>query len=325
MRDNLLVTIIVPAYNVEDYLEDCINSLCNQTYNTLEIIIIDDGSTDKTFQICESYKNCGDPRVKVIHKANGGLSSARNTGLNIFKGDYVVFVDGDDRLVPNAIELLVKTMEEHPADLIQYKYKLISNQEEILNIKLDESIKYINTINDKKDIIENLYKLGGIGASSCTKFFKGNLFNNLRFNEHIIHEDEDLCTKLFEKDLTITYIDNELYLYIRRDNSITTSSFNINKLDVFKVILDRIDFLEKNNLSLFISFEYQRLFTSVIVLSKAIMQTNNNNYLKEIERVFYKQKNNIKKYNNFTFKHKIIFFLLCINFKFIYLIKIGGK
>ena len=138
-----LVSIIVPIYNVEPFLEKCVNSLLNQTYTNIEVILVDDGSPDECPDICDKYRE-EDHRVKVIHKKNGGLSSARNSGLKVCRGDYIMFVDSDDWIEVDLIEKMVKVMRNNPVQLVtcgrcvtdeNYQEKIISGKSEILSVK----------------------------------------------------------------------------------------------------------------------------------------------------------------------------------------------
>ena len=111
-----LITVIVPVYNVKDYLQQCVESICGQTYQNLEILLVDDGSTDGSGKICDELAK-KDTRIKVIHKPNGGLSDARNAGLDVATGDYIGYVDSDDYIEPDMFEILLTNIEEHQADI----------------------------------------------------------------------------------------------------------------------------------------------------------------------------------------------------------------
>ena len=181
-----LVSIIVPVYNVEKYIRSCVDSILTQTYENLQVILVDDGTLDNSGKICDEFAK-KDNRVTVIHKENGGLSSARNEGLDVASGDYIMFVDGDDYLADNAVEILLSANEKYDADFVQF---------ELIHTECEDYIK--NSVNEKYNvqIITDLdkmywkmYETVGSGESACTKLYKKHLFDGLKFKEGIIHED----------------------------------------------------------------------------------------------------------------------------------------
>lgn len=137
-----MISIIIPIYNVEKYLNKCIDSILNQTYSDLEIILVDDGSTDKSSEICEYYKEI-DNRIRVIHKKNGGLSEARNVGIDIAKGEYIAFLDSDDWADENLYKRLYQLSQKYSSDISMCSFKWVQNEKEVLN-KIDEEIVYSN-------------------------------------------------------------------------------------------------------------------------------------------------------------------------------------
>ena len=147
-NENSLVSIIVPAYNVQDYIEECIASLCVQTYKNIEIILVDDGSTDKTGDLCDIAMQ-KDARVKVVHQKNGGVVRARKSGLNIARGKYVSFVDSDDWLELNAIETLYNTLIEQEVDVVRCNYFIsdgLGNDLPALLQEFNSNKKYLNNL-----------------------------------------------------------------------------------------------------------------------------------------------------------------------------------
>ena len=257
-----LITIIVPVYNIEKYLSDCIESLVNQTYKNVEIILVDDGSKDGSVEICDRAA-LNDSRVKVLHKQNGGLSSARNAGLKAATGDYIMFVDGDDYLSLNAVEFLIDLIKENPVDLIQFDY-LETEKEYSQNI--DNDIFVPEIIANTKEMFEKLYAIGGAAASACTKFYKRELFKNLSFCEGIIHEDEYFTTRLLQNVKNVMYIGNKLYYYVMRQNSIVKSGFSPKRFDSLLVSSDRMETLEKSGYFDLLEKEKSRYFLTAITI-----------------------------------------------------------
>lgn len=235
------ISIIIPVYNIEKHLNSCIKSLITQTYSNIEIILVDDGSTDGSASLCDIYA-LEDSRIKVIHKTNGGLSSARNAGLAIASGDYIMFVDGDDYLVNNAIEILVSLIEQNPVDFIQFDY-LETEAEYSQNV--NNEICDPEIVTGTRTMFQKLYEIGGAAASACTKFYKKELFDNLSFKEGIIHEDEYFTTYLLQQAKSALYIPCKLYYYVMRQGSIVKSKFSSKKFDSLYISLDRMEQLKK--------------------------------------------------------------------------------
>ena len=207
------VSIIVPVYNVEKYLENCIQSILNQTFKNFELILVDDGSTDNSGKICDIYEK-KDSRIKVIHKDNGGLSSARNAGIDIAGSKYIGFVDSDDSIHPKMYEVLYNLIEKYKSDIscCNYKYTYdISNQNhEELN--LNEVIEMSNI-----ESIEKLYDkdLGVKLVVAWNKLYHKRLFDNIRYKVGRLHEDEFMAHRILYNSKKITYVDNELYYYLQ--------------------------------------------------------------------------------------------------------------
>lgn len=280
------VSCIVPIYNVENYVDKCIRSLIAQAYSLMEIILVDDGSTDSSGKICDQYAE-KDSRIIVIHKKNGGLSSARNAGLDIAQGEYILFVDGDDCLAPNTIEYLVDLQKKsgYRLDLIQFRYKEIMKDEEItLDGLQDEGIQFCT---DKKEMFENLYTIGGMAASACTKMYCKRLFENLRFKEGIIHEDEYMITDILDRAENCLYVNRELYYYIMRPGSIVKSSFIPKKMEVFIAIQYRKDYLKRVGYQSLLDKENVRCF---MTLMNMYCDARKNNYYKECKIIENKLK-----------------------------------
>ncbi len=216
---NDLVSIIIPAYNVEKYVEKCINSVVNQTYERLEIIVINDGSTDNTKKILEQ-KAKKDKRIKIISQHNRGLSAARNTGIKSAKGEYIAFIDGDDIIEPNFIESNILNIKQHKSDISVCGFTTItaSNKKTGCN--------YEKTINGTNATIQLLTRQENVDIIACNKLYKKNLFvgNNIFYPENEIHEDTLTTYKLYSKAEKVSYIKPPLYNYYKRSGSITTST-----------------------------------------------------------------------------------------------------
>lgn len=225
------ISIIVTTYNCEKYINDCLVSIINQTYKNLEIIVVDDGSTDDTKNILDKIKKT-DNRIKVIYKDNGGVSSARNTGLKEANGDFITFVDGDDTLETDMYEQLLQYNEKYDLDIIHCGYNRIIDKKKY-------SINGTGRIYELNHDEALIYLIGGglFAGSLWNKLYKRNLFNDLMFNEEIsINEDILINFFLFDKVNKSLYIDIPKYNYWVRPNSACSRTDKLKKnLDCLKV------------------------------------------------------------------------------------------
>lgn len=302
-------SIIIPIYNVYSYVNKTVESALNQSEPDIEVILVDDGSTDGSGEICNAYAE-KDRRVVVIHKKNGGLSSARNAGTEVASAEYVMYLDGDDYLRQGAVERCLETMKQYPSDFIQFLYHEVKEDNEpTLNIPIGK----IYQAHTSSELFENLYKLGGVAASGATKFMRRELAVKIPF-ENIRHEDEMWCTRAFQTNLTVTYIPDELYYYVMRRGSIIHSSFNRHKLDSFTVTEERVNVLQSFRLDNLVCCEYRRLFHLILSLYNEAKNANDQLSVSEIHTLFEKRKNEIKQHAQLQGKFRWIFRLMCWNF-----------
>ena len=232
-----LLSIIVPIYNVEQYLERCIESIINQTYKNLEIILVDDGSKDNSGTIADTYAS-KDNRIKVIHKENGGLSDARNHGLDQARGNYIIFIDSDDFIDSSMCEILFTTAEKYSSDIVSCNYYIFraENHISVHPMSIQEDEKVFSGI----DILKYyLIKTEPFDLNIvCNKIFKADLFNSkdgqIRFPKGRVQEDNFTTFRLFAKSDVVTTINQPLYYYLQRADSIMA---NFSK----KFVKDTID------------------------------------------------------------------------------------
>ncbi len=228
------VSVIVPIYNTEKYLDRCITSIINQNYKNLEIILINDGSTDSSIDICNKYKNL-DNRIIVINKKNEGQSYARNTGLEIATGDYISFIDSDDYINCNMISTLVKNIELYNSDVSVCSLKLIKNNNEIKQHK-SSKIKLI-----KPNESDYMTAKDGYGASVCNKLYKKDIIGQIRFEKNNINEDGRFNNNVNKVAKLIVFENVIYYYYYLRENSTIHGLFK----DV--EFMNLIDYLEDLN------------------------------------------------------------------------------
>ena len=224
-----LISVIVPIYKVESYLRQCVDSILNQTYTNLEIILVDDGSPDNCGAICDEYA-AKDSRVRVFHKPNGGLSDARNAGMKIMTADYLMFVDSDDWMELHAVELLYSLMKEHDASIViggQKQFEDGTNQ--LLFTNCHGPVKAI--YQSKTEAMEAMLRYG------CTvwgRLYRREIHQGIWYPSGTVHEDEAIMLPLLERCSRIVKINEPIYCYRCRANSITNSAFAVKNLDWYK-------------------------------------------------------------------------------------------
>ena len=237
MKDGALISIIVPVYNVKQYLETCIYSLIYQTYSNIEIIIVDDGSTDGSGEICDELATV-DTRIKVIHKVNGGLSDARNAGIDVATGVLLGFVDSDDWVSTRLYETLFSNLTKHEADVAVCE-RVVVYDDRIVDLGLTKTIAVKNTY----DALDLLYENKKYGSHAWNKLYKRELFDNIRFPKGKLYEDVYIMHDIFGLAQNVVFIDEGLYFYRQRQGSIVNSS----NLDYWQDYIEAIKFRGKSH------------------------------------------------------------------------------
>jgi len=241
-----LISIIVPIYKVEKYLRRCLESILQQTYTNLEIILVDDGSPDGCPKICDEYA-INDTRVKVIHKTNGGLSSARNAGLDIATGEWIGFVDSDDWILPNMYEKLYSVAKRESSDLVICGYRFVDESNTPVGDKFsiikDEMLTKLDAFN-KLSVRDSWFYI-----TVVNKIYANRIFSNLRFPVGRIQEDEFTIHYVFDACEKIVSISDILYMYVQRKDSIMGKAFSINRFDGFDAFYDRYKFFRTKGLN----------------------------------------------------------------------------
>lgn len=220
-----LISIIVPIYKVEKFLPECIESIINQTYKNIEIILVDDGSPDNCGKICEDYQK-KDSRIVVIHKENGGLSDARNAGLKIAKGTYLNFVDSDDRLPQNSIERLYKIAVKSHAQMVIGGFERFKDEtgEIFFSTDADGEKTLVMT---KLEAMEDFFR---DGCQAWAVLYEKKIHEDIYFPKGEINEDEAIVFQLYDRCETIVVTNAVVYSYRNREESITTTAFSEKKL-----------------------------------------------------------------------------------------------
>lgn len=292
------ISIIVPIYNVEKYIHRCIDSILSQTFSDFELLLIDDGSPDRCGEICDEYAK-KDHRIRVIHKENGGLSDARNTGLDIAKGNYFSFIDSDDFIEIDFYKELLEACKKNEADISMCgRYNVYDEKKKVGFAFGGQKIW------NSKEAIGNLLIWNNIDSSACDKLFKKHLFNGIRFPIGRYNEDIYIMTNILNKASKIVHVGKAMYYYYHRKESITTESFSERKLDLLDASQQISDFININYPDLNEKSD-SFYFNSIIFLYS-----------------LFKNKESIHKYNNVYNKIKK---LMSVNFKNIMFCKYISK
>lgn len=216
------ISVIVPVYQVERYLDRCVESVLGQSFSDYECILVDDGSKDASGAMCDAYA-AREEKITVIHKENGGLSSARNAALEIARGDYICFLDSDDALHPQILERMYDAAVRTGADMVSCGLREFSSDSP--DFSGEESGEPV--ILEQKDYIDNLYprNFGRIGVTACGKLYRREIFSSLRFPEGKIYEDLHVYLDVLRSCEKIAVLEQGLYCYYTNPQSITRSNY----------------------------------------------------------------------------------------------------
>lgn len=232
-----LISVIIPVYKVEEYLDECVASVIAQTYSNLEIILVDDGSPDNCPQMCDVWAE-RDNRIKVIHKKNGGLSNARNVGIDAASGKYIAFVDSDDYIKPEMMEKLLTELMRTDADIVSCGIQNVGEK--------TGSWAGQNFVGTSEEILNKLYHETTYSAAVWNKLYCRHCWRELRFPEGKLCEDTFTTYQLVHNARRIAMISDALYCYRIRPESIMTSSFSLKRMDEEEAWRSNYQFAEKH-------------------------------------------------------------------------------
>ena len=310
MSQEIFVSIIVPVYDVEEYLVECIESILAQTWKHFEIILVDDGSTDSSGKMCDEYAekyNC----IFVIHKKNGGLSSARNAGIDVARGNYLAFIDSDDVVHPDYLRELVKIVEKENADLVACDFCVGTSCQwgETSEVKYD--------IRRDEDVLERMNDNDVVVTVAWNKLYHAKFFKeySLRYPEGKIHEDMFLTPQILHYTNKMVITNQKLYFYRQRKNSIMNSSFSIKQLDSLEAIEFRIALFTKWNKKELQIKEYESYIRKAKELYRKMKNGEEEEYEQEKKKIKMKMLDILKEKKvfyllNWKYKIKLITFLI---------------
>lgn len=287
MKETPLISIIIPIYKVESYLRRCVDSVLNQSYRNLEIILVDDGSPDQCPAICNEYAE-KDKRIVVVHKTNGGLSDARNAGIEIAKGEYLSFIDSDDFISVHYVQVLLGLVNDFNADVAIAAFHSCSD----VNFKF-ASIEKNGFELSKKEVFKLYTSMTNEGSliSACSKLYKKTLFESVRFPKGLRYEDAFTTYKLLDKAVKIGMTRNMVYCYCVRNDSIMGNVFDEKSVQVLDAFYGAIDYFSKQP-------EIRNMFYPPLLMREIFCWWGSKNVLKNDEMakdILISYKENCKK------------------------------
>lgn len=280
-----LITVIVPVYKAEEFLERCVVSIIKQTYSNLEIILVDDGSTDNSPNICDKWAKI-DSRITVIHQHNSGVSVARNVGILHANGKYIMMLDSDDYMCSEAIESMYKIMNSQKVDLVICGYEKGNQDAFVFNRERQEGVEIINA----KTALERIYESDEKALQYVVpwaKLYKCELFEKISYPKGKIFEDIYVTHELLFKCDKIAVMDAKLIYYYQHTESIMNRAFHVGKLDYLDALKQRIIFYRQNKLNKLASIAYDEYLHSLIwEYSRARDILSNRKVMKIIKRSY---------------------------------------
>lgn len=281
----LLISIVVPIYNVEKYIEKCLDSILNQTFYDFELILVDDGSTDNSGKIADEYAT-KDERISVYHKPNEGLAATRNVGIDKASGEYICFIDSDDWIEETYLEELINLAVENCADLVICDF--------LKNAGSDKAVSPEGAVVTEEtgyEAISNLYTKNYVQyVVAWNKLYRKALFDNVRYISGIIHEDEAICADIYCACSKVIRTNRVLYNYrVNNDSSIMSSKYSLKRLDILKALENRMALFKKKGYTEYYekdSFKYMyKILLNIIDIKK--MPDDNKALIRELKNLYW--------------------------------------
>lgn len=308
-----IVSVIVPIYNVKSYLTQSVDSIRNQSYQHIQIILVDDGSTDGSGNLCDCFEK-EDHRIQVIHQKNGGLSHARNTGLRFAKGEFVAFVDSDDFLEKDYIKTLLLLCNKYETDISICEFRKIYNFEQTQNV-ITCDINITTKVFCQEDLFCSMYAQYHENYTSFivawNKLYKRSLWKEVTFPEGRIHEDEATIYKLFAQVKSAVYTNQPLYNYRQTPGSIMQENFHEKRFDWLTALKERIAFFEKICFNQGVYLSYKTYADGAITLYRQINKTipNYKNRKQEMKKIVKTTMTEIRQFGTLPFRTKTGYYI----------------
>jgi len=304
------IDLVVPVYNVERYIDNCMESLLSQTYTNYEIILVDDGSTDSSAEKCDDYAKKYE-KVKVIHKQNGGLSDARNAGMDAVNGEYVAFIDSDDYIAHNSLECFVECIQtsKRIVDIIVGGYIKVSENDYLSINGVAASYSFCREMTGREYLIDSL-RISSFTVTAWSKLYRTQFLidNKFMFKKGILHEDELYTPQVLLKASNVIHTDLDFYRYVIREGSIMTSKKQLNNAISIQSIVHELD----------------QVYEGVddVALRKCLMDHSATIFFQAISRLSREEakSNSLMEYSflrthSMSLKNKIRYVLFCIKYE----------
>ena len=315
--DKELISVVIPVYNVANYLEKCLNSVQRQTYEKLEIILVDDGSTDNSGEICDRYKE-KDTRVQVFHKENGGLSDARNFGISKAKGRYITFIDSDDYVMPNYVKHLFDLISKYNADIsVTCAIKFFEGREQPTEVAYEKIKSKLYT---SEEALEDVLYRRNIPIYAWAKMYKTALFDNIKFPFGELFEDLSTEYLLFDRAEKIAFNPVRDYCYLQRKNSIINSNYDPRKMIQVYTCEKIISFIKKNYPSITRAAISKCFITTLNLYKNIPSKQDYKEDRKFVRSILIKYRKEVFKDKNNKFLTRIIAGISIINIRFVCII-----
>lgn len=274
------ISVIIPVYNVENYLRDCLDSVLYQTFEPYEIIVVDDGSTDGSGAVCDEYAG-KDPRIRVVHGRNRGLSAARNTGIELASGDYFAFLDSDDQLHPDYLNILIQLIRRYDVDLAACDFIKAEKPEKADSWGGDDRVE----IRRGNDVLEKMNQNDVVVTVAWNKLYDRKFFKEygLRYPEGKCYEDMYLTPQILYCSRTMVLTGRKLYFYRQRPDSITGSAFSLKKMDALESIEFRIRYFDELHRDALKYAEYESCIRKIRVLYRSMKDCGEDRYRSYME------------------------------------------
>ena len=294
---------------VQEYLPKCIESVLQQTYHNLEIILVDDGSPDKCGKICDAYAK-KDERIHVIHKKNEGVANARNTGIEYATGEYISFIDSDDWIAKNAYQVLYQGIKRYDADCAVGKCKTVIDKNGTLIPKKSpaQAVRCETSDEAMKHVLL-------VGSAVWNRLFKREVFDKLRFPSDRINDDEVVALRAYAKCDKIVFLNQDTYYYRIRKNSITTSRFSLRNVDYYYNSADNLAFIKKKKPKLkeCAEYKYIKAMLYCYVHIKMMKKTNKtDSIIKELKKNIRKNRSLARKNRYLPLHYKLLMYICSI-------------
>lgn len=292
METQPLISVIVPIYNVEQYLDRCITSIVNQTYKNLEIILVDDGSPDNCPEMCDDWAKKGE-RITVIHKENGGLSDARNIGTQEATGILVAYIDSDDWLEEDALEKMYLRMQADDSDIVSCGVKWVKEDETIINEASVARDEVLNTESAMKEIIAD----GKLKQHVWNKLYRRNMIADIPFEKGKYHEDVFWSYQVFGRAKKVSLMRESFYHYVQRANSIMGERYSVKRLDALDAIQQRCEYVKVHFPKLYEQAIYSYVNACMYHLQCALRSKQDKSIIKNVKERIRCHKSKHPKYS----------------------------